>query len=94
MPLSITYKNDAFQEGETVALYGVAFENGKAKELSEEEETRMVQHLGAKPSEAFKDSEVVKVSGSSSLKNVDELLPPEPEVEKKEEPKKEEGGEK
>lgn len=95
MPLSVTYKNDAFPEGETVELYGVALENGKAKELSEEEEIRMVQLLGDKPADAFKDSDVVKVSGSSSLKNVNDLLPPEPEEPKKdEESKKEEGGEK
>lgn len=95
MPLSVTYKNDAFPEGETVELYGVALENGKAKELSEEEETRMVQLLGDKPSDAFKDSDVVKVSGSSSLKNVDDLLQSAPVQEKEDkEPKKEEGGEK
>ena len=93
MPLSITYKNEAFPEGEQVALYGVALENGKAKELSEEEETRMIQQLGAKPADVFKDSETVKVSGSSSVKVAD-IVPPEPEVVEAEEAKKEEGGEK
>lgn len=97
MPLSVTYKNEAFTEGETVELYGVALENGKAKELSEEEETRMVQRLGQKPSDAFKDSELVKVSGSSSIKNINDILPPEPQptaAEAKAEGDKEEGGEK
>ena len=77
MPLSITYDNKAFEKGEPLELYGVLFENGKSKEMSEEEETRFVQLLGAKPSEAFKNSEQVKVSGSMSVKLAD-VVSPEP----------------
>ena len=61
--------------------FTVWLSNTKQRVYIEEEETRMVQLLGQKPADAFKDSEAVKVSGSSSLKNVDDLLPPEPEEE-------------
>lgn len=74
MSLSVTYKNKAFEDGEPLEVYGVHLENGKAKTLSEEEETRMTQLLGSDPSKAFKDNEQMKVSGSLSIK-VGDILP-------------------
>jgi hypothetical protein len=74
MSLSMTYKNKAYPDGETLEVFGVAFENGKSKTLTEQEESRMVQLVGGDPVKHFKDSEQMKVSGSLNVK-VSDVVP-------------------
>ena len=74
MPLSVKYENKAFPAGEPVEVAGVLLENGKERELTEEEEIKLVRNFGGKPSEAVKGNEQMKVSGSMTTK-VSDVVP-------------------
>jgi len=95
MALKLEYNNKMLPKGLEVDLGGFMVENGGSIELTREQEERLVALNAALPTDFFKDSEDVKVSGTGFLtkKDLEALHPTPVEVEEEKVPiVTEEGG--
>lgn len=72
MSLKVSFTHPHFDKGTEVDLTGVGLiKNGGSKTLNEEEERAAVARLGMGVKEYFKDSEQVKVEGTTELKSTE-----------------------
>ncbi len=75
MAITVSVNNPAFPEGTELGVDHLGIvPNGGSLEVSEENESRFVAVKGMTVEDAFKGSGVVKVSGSSSVENAEELI--------------------
>jgi hypothetical protein len=65
--LKLSFNDSAFPKGTPVDVGGVLVDNGGSITLSEDQEASLVARHGMSVREYFKDSEMVKVEGSTEV---------------------------
>lgn len=75
MALEVTVNDGNFPDGHELEIVGLgAFKNGEATEIPEDAEMRFVAMHQKPVDEVIGTSDVVSVSGSSSIQNMDDVL--------------------